>query len=39
MICPSCGGNIKTKRKRFYTRTGDEEVRVSHKCEKCRMDW
>ena len=38
-FCPSCGGNIKTRRRRFLTRDGDTEVRLSHKCEKCRMDW
>ncbi len=39
MICPKCRGDIKTLRRRFPTRNGDTEVRVSHKCKKCGMNW
>jgi len=39
MNCPECGGNIASKSKRFYTRTGEVEVRVEHKCEGCGTFW
>lgn len=39
MICPMCNGNIASKYKQFYTRTGETEVRVEYKCEGCGTVW
>ena len=39
MICPSYGGDIRTRCKSFTTRTGEEEVRASYRCKKCGIDW